>query len=235
MLLVILTMPLLLSAQQVQEFHPLEPTVGFAYNVNDIGAFFNSVFRVGIGVAAVLAVIMIMIGGFEYLTSDIPGRKSDGKDKMTGAVSGLLLILLSVVLLNVINPDIVGLRLFTSQITPPASNSYRITDIPFGQTCRDIRGDGWVTVDSKFCGATLVGQQSCCGFFSDGIVGSPSPTNFEFQDTEAFTPDDPAIERFIRECTDQKGGGVNSRCDSESYDADTDTTACEEIIYECLR
>lgn len=118
-------------------FTPLEPIPGISYDSGNLSGFFNDVFRIGIGIAALLAVIMIMIGGFEYLTSDIPGQKSDGKEKIKGAVTGLLLILLSVVILNVINPDITGFRLFNetaktgsegAPLQGPPKNSIGIID-----------------------------------------------------------------------------------------------------------
>jgi len=112
---------LMVEAAQIDTFIPLERVPGIEYDPNNLSGYFNDVFRVGVGVAAFLAVIMLMLGGFQYLTSDIPGQKSDGKERMSGAILGLLLILLSVVLLNVINPDITGLKLFIPNIkTPPA-------------------------------------------------------------------------------------------------------------------
>ena len=95
-----------------QEFVELEAIPGVDYNESDPSGFFNEAFTIGIGIAALLAVIMITIGGFEYLTSDIPASKRDGKERITGAILGLFIILLSVVILNVINPDITSLSFF---------------------------------------------------------------------------------------------------------------------------
>lgn len=74
----------------------------------DTPAFLNLIFKLGVGVAALLAVIMIVVGGFEYMTSEIPGAKNDGKDRIRGAIYGLLLVLLTWLILTTVNPDILN-------------------------------------------------------------------------------------------------------------------------------
>jgi hypothetical protein len=95
-------------------FVPLQPIKGFIESgqENNLPGFLNNAFRIGIGVAGILAVIVIIIGGFEYMTSDVPGAKADGKNRITGAILGIAIILLSYVILGIINPDILTFRIF---------------------------------------------------------------------------------------------------------------------------
>jgi len=95
-------------------FVPLQGIKGFIETgqEKDIAGFLNSAFRFGVGAAAVLAVLMIILGGFEYMTSDAPGMKSDGKEKIAGAILGIVIILLSGLILSIINPDILQFRFF---------------------------------------------------------------------------------------------------------------------------
>jgi len=60
-----------------------------------------------IALAAVAAVFMIVYGGFEYVTSTIPGNKNDGKKRIESALWGLLLVLASWLILRTINPHFV--------------------------------------------------------------------------------------------------------------------------------
>ena len=62
-------------------------------------------FKFLIAIAGVLAVIMIVIGGVEYMSTDAVYGKSEGKNKITRALGGLLLALISWLILNTINPD----------------------------------------------------------------------------------------------------------------------------------
>jgi len=70
--------------------------------------FFNFACIVG----AILAVIMIIIGGLQYMTSGgNPTTQSDSKDRIIKAIIGLILMLSIFLILNTINPDFVNLKL----------------------------------------------------------------------------------------------------------------------------
>jgi hypothetical protein len=94
-----------------QEFVPLAPLPGIT-GARDPSQFFNAVFRYGVIIAAFLAVIMIVIGGFQYMTTEAVSGKGEAKGTITSALAGLFLILLSVVILQIINPDILDFNLF---------------------------------------------------------------------------------------------------------------------------
>lgn len=113
---VLMLVALPISSFAQEEFVPLQTVGGVIEKGSDqrLGDFLNGVFRIGVGAAALLAVLMITIGGFEYMTSTIPGVKADGKSRIVGAILGLLLILLSWLILNIINPDILSFDLFRS-------------------------------------------------------------------------------------------------------------------------
>jgi hypothetical protein len=66
-------------------------------------------FAISVAVAAVLAVIMLSIGGFRYMASESVFNKSDSKEQIRNAIVGLLIVLTSVVALAFINPDIVNI------------------------------------------------------------------------------------------------------------------------------
>ena len=84
-----------------QGFVPLAPIpglteVGVVKMVNgsvDFGNFFNNLYKYCVGLAAALAVIMIIWGGLEYATQDVPGAKGAGKEKILNAIFGLVLVL----------------------------------------------------------------------------------------------------------------------------------------------
>ncbi len=63
-----------------------------------------------IGLAALLAVVEIVVGGLEYGFSISPGTQTDGKERMQYALYGLLIALTSYLVLKTINPDLVNLK-----------------------------------------------------------------------------------------------------------------------------
>jgi len=74
-----------------------------------LGNYLNIMFKIFIGICAVLAMLMIVMGGLQYMTSELPSMKEDGKSRITGAILGLLLALSSYAILNTINPDLLKL------------------------------------------------------------------------------------------------------------------------------
>ena len=60
-----------------------------------------------IGVAGLAAFVMLVTGGVRYLTSaGNPSAIGDAKDRIKSALLGLLIILMSWLILQVINPDL---------------------------------------------------------------------------------------------------------------------------------
>ena len=68
-------------------------------------------FNFSIAIGGIAAFAMLVLGGFRFLTSaGNPSAQKDAKDIITSAIIGLLLLLSSYLLLQVINPDILTLE-----------------------------------------------------------------------------------------------------------------------------
>lgn len=102
------------STQAINEgFVPLAPIPGLTEGVSPtqqgIAVFLNNLYIFLIGIAVVLAIGMIIWGGFEYALSEaIPG-KSAGREKITNALFGLVLVLAPALVFYIINPAILNL------------------------------------------------------------------------------------------------------------------------------
>ncbi len=102
-------------------FNPADPT-GAA-----LGKYLNMMIKLIIGISAVLAVVMIVIGGMEYMTSELISSKEAGKKKIQEALLGLLIALGAWALLNTINPDLLNTNVTIGQAT------ITVTQIPVAQ------------------------------------------------------------------------------------------------------
>ena len=71
-----------------------------------LGKYINIIVNIVIGVAGLLAVVMIIFGGVQYMTTDAIAGKSEAKGTITNAIIGLLIALGSFVILNTINPQL---------------------------------------------------------------------------------------------------------------------------------
>lgn len=84
----------------------LAPLPGFSDNPDHLGVWLKSLFTILIVIAGILALIMIVVGGLTYMTSDAFGKKTQGRMYIINALSGLVLALGAWVVLNTINPDL---------------------------------------------------------------------------------------------------------------------------------
>ncbi len=84
-------------------------TAGTPITSPDFSTYVQYMFNLLIALAAVSAVFMIVWGGFEYMTSEAPGVKSDGLKKVQNAISGLLLVLSSFLILRTLDPRLVDI------------------------------------------------------------------------------------------------------------------------------
>lgn len=100
----LLLIPAFVLAQE--PYVSLTPIPGVTSSMS-FGDFLNAMFKIGLAVAATLAVVMITIGGLEYMTTDSISGKSEGKERITNAVIGLLIALLIWVILYTINPNLI--------------------------------------------------------------------------------------------------------------------------------
>ncbi len=71
-----------------------------------LGEYLNFGIRLFIGLCAVAAVVMIVVGGIEYATSELSHSKTAAKDRIYNAIFGLLLALGSYTILYTVNPDL---------------------------------------------------------------------------------------------------------------------------------
>ncbi len=90
----------------------------------NLSSYLTGMFRVGVVAAGILAFLVIVWGGFTYLSTDAITGKEEGRAYIGRAVGGLLLALASYVILYTINPSLVNLDLyFGSQVNtaPPTA------------------------------------------------------------------------------------------------------------------
>lgn len=78
----------------------------------DLASYISAWYTFGLGAVGVIAVVMIMWAGFEWMTAAGSGSMiSDAKKKISNALVGLVLALCSYGLLYLINPALVELKL----------------------------------------------------------------------------------------------------------------------------
>ncbi|MDO8599594.1 MAG: pilin, partial [bacterium] len=123
-----------------------------------IGEYFAAIYRFAVPVGAILATIIIMIGGVIWLTSGGSGRLSTAKEWIGNAVVGLLLLVGSYVVLNLINPDLVRFQALRIRIAAPdLITEESETEVVSGSDPADItRADGGNILGRSLVSASLL-------------------------------------------------------------------------------
>ncbi|MBP9762992.1 hypothetical protein KBD34_05260 [Patescibacteria group bacterium] len=102
-----------------------------------LAQYISGIYRLSVGLGAILAAIMIVYGGFRYLlAASLPDIK-DGKTIITDAVIGLVVLLSSYLILKTINPELVALKPITISMIERQSGDSNMAD----SFARDAGGD----------------------------------------------------------------------------------------------
>jgi len=120
-----------------------------------LSSYINRLYQYGVGLGAILAVLIIIYGGFRYMTSEAVGQKSAGREDIQRAVLGLLLVMSPVIVFSVINTNILNLDFGLQRI---------------GDALEGSRGSGGAPVEDGSCslfatGNTPIGDATdrrCC-------------------------------------------------------------------------
>jgi hypothetical protein len=79
-------------------------------HTSTFNGFVGSVISFGMGIAGGIAFLLIILGGFQVLTSaGNPEQLNAGKELVGSAITGLLLIVFSIFLLKIIGVNILGI------------------------------------------------------------------------------------------------------------------------------
>jgi hypothetical protein len=77
-------------------------------------SYVKSIYEWGIGLAALLAMGQLVLGGVQYVISaGMPSAKHSAEERMTSAVTGLVILLCIVIILTAINPSLAIIQLPT--------------------------------------------------------------------------------------------------------------------------
>jgi hypothetical protein len=97
--------------------HTLEiklPGVGVDGKVCGVGDYLSGIYKLSLGIGVFLAAVVIVMAGIKYATSgDNGGKQKEAREDITQAIFGLLILFGSVIILNVVNPELSNLSNWT--------------------------------------------------------------------------------------------------------------------------
>jgi len=107
--MLLLTIAIALPHITLAQYQPLSGGLGGLDGNASLAQYFNALFNIVLTLGAILAVIMIAIGGFQYMTTEAASAKQASKTRIQQAILGLLMLLSVYIFYSEINPDILKL------------------------------------------------------------------------------------------------------------------------------
>lgn len=119
-----------------------------------LSQYLNGIYVTIIGIAGILAVLMLVICGIKLMGSGEAQGKSEARQCITNAIFGLLLAIGSWVILNTINPQLVGNKAKIA-ISPPSSPSATQAMISNTTFVPNQKNDGFSCTASDTLGCVM--------------------------------------------------------------------------------
>lgn len=92
------------SPNRSGEYQPITPGGRTFFESSDFEGMVQKIFELTIYFTVILAVIMIIAGGVEYMGSESMFKKGEGKARIFAAISGLLIALVSILVISTLLP-----------------------------------------------------------------------------------------------------------------------------------
>lgn len=155
------------TPNQKLDYEPLAPLPGVPADQNvSLASYLTAMFRLFLGLAAVMAVLMIVVGGFQYMTTDAIQDKKDGKERIKNALWGLVLALAAVLILETVNPKLLEFNLELKKLETESEEQKVVEKWSDDDEIRQKLNDAGVRINKPNC--DYVGQKNCTS-----LVGLP--------------------------------------------------------------
>ncbi|MBM5789734.1 hypothetical protein FJZ23_01440 [Candidatus Parcubacteria bacterium] len=133
--------------------------IGDMTTVGDLGTYIQKLYQWMLGAGALIAIVMVMIGGFQYaLGAAASGQLAQAKDRIKNGLIGLVLLVSVVVIVQMINPQLLKLDL-------PRPSLLRPVDLT-QKTCATFKQEGYGL-------KILEGDGKSCGSFAEVVEAPP--------------------------------------------------------------
>lgn len=150
-------------------------------SVSGLPEYIVTVYQYALGIVTIVAVIMVIVGGFKYLLSASIPQVSDGKKIIQDAIGGMIILFLAYAILYTINPKTVRLSLPDIQqvqsrpITYGVNQCSQNSDCGAGRVCLQTASGGACIQDQLGVGTAVSGIS--CRVTTDCPAGSRCVNN----------------------------------------------------------
>ena len=222
---------------------PLSGADSSVQNNINIATYIPAIIKLITGLAGGLAVIMIMVGGVEYVTSATGMGKTNGKDRIQNALIGLLLVIGAYTILYTINPNLVKINL-NIQTLPTNTTGVPALPLPGSVSGADATGAACTNCAAMpsdipqkpagiGCAATSCSINASLAGKLETLTRDFGSTNWQV--TEMYPPQDPNHVSSCHQdgsCVDAALTGTPSPATVASFIKDINNDVGSSFLYE---
>ena len=146
----------------------LSVKIGNVETADDFGSYVMIIYQWLLGAGAVIAVVMVLVGGFQWVLAARSGNIAEAKKRIMNGVIGLMLLLSVAFLFTVVNP-----QTLTMQV--PRLPLIRTLEIPGADSCEKLIGNGTI-VKPEQDGEVDCGKMGLIIKAADGVDFVPGST-----------------------------------------------------------
>ncbi len=95
--------------------------------VKTVDIYLNAVYKWSTGAAIIIAIILLMVGGVEYMIGSAVGTIEKAKTRIKNAMTGLLILLSITAILSFVNPNITSLGAIKLKVVESANDTSKET------------------------------------------------------------------------------------------------------------
>jgi hypothetical protein len=178
-------------------------TEGIEANTAGLAKFFNNLYKFAIGMAATLAVIMIIWEGVRIATNqDNVSIITDSKGKILNAILGLVLVLSPVLVFTIINPSILNLSINLPELDTKSTVSVDSGSVVIG-TRKQVVGNDIIVTKGYLANCTTTDcakEIQNCRDTSESYIRNPSYYRIVCANTDgrSISPNAPDSSWFSR-------------------------------------
>lgn len=124
-----------------------------------VAEYINFLIKLAFGLGSISAVVMIVWGGIEYITSETFSKKNGGKEKIKLSLGALLLLIAAFIAFKVINPELLKVRIDVlgvgAKVNNKSFNPGNIEAPSFGIKAENNKYDAYINLGwEKDCNDT---------------------------------------------------------------------------------
>lgn len=182
-----------------------QKTVERYYVSADLTQYVKKVYKFAVGLIAIIAVVMIMVGGLQWtFAAGNPGKIDNAKTTITSAVAGLVLVLSSYLILDFINPNLTDLKLTKPEdVAMIQQDVYFCNEIEYGDNTKDLQyrlADSYLRPHKLWASKNVMTKLDVCGtkyeIIDPSVSVSGNKKNTAFENDECYSSSCPEIDQF---------------------------------------